>query len=355
MKALIVASNGPERTFGGGQRNLLVIRILEAKGYKVEMLLLINKAWGYYGKDSFIIQKWQNDFAMVKYFQPGFSSPYMPDMSVVNWLKNHQLEYDTIIFRDDVIAFKAGFYFLKKDKVIVDMNDFLLPSLSGFRRYKYKLLHQVLKARADRFWLLVPGHLSYFKKNKVLVPNLPLNAFEDNSSGFKKSRSAEPAVLFVGSYLSELISFLEEAEESLLLIDNIKIIIISRAITNEMIKKYNNPMFVWLNEVEDLTEYYSRAWISIAPGPRKGGTLIKIIESIYYSTPVAASIGSLNGYEVFNMGQVLIPGADNTADFVENIRLLLQDEAALDMRAEKLKSITKEHFSMESILKKDLV
>ena len=40
--ALVIANNGPEISFGGGQRTLMAIKILEAQGYKVEMLLLIN-------------------------------------------------------------------------------------------------------------------------------------------------------------------------------------------------------------------------------------------------------------------------------------------------------------------------
>ena len=59
MKILLIANNGPEISFGGGQRTMMTIKIFEAQGYKVEMMLLLNKVWGEYNEENECIKKWK--------------------------------------------------------------------------------------------------------------------------------------------------------------------------------------------------------------------------------------------------------------------------------------------------------
>ena len=136
-RVLIVANNGPDISFGGGQRNLMVIKIFEAKGFKVDLVLLINKSWGLYDENSDLIQMWKSEFGLIKYFQPSFTNPYLPNIIINKWLKKEEYKYDTILFRDESTAFKSGFYLLNKKKIIIDMNDFLYPHIRGYKKIKY--------------------------------------------------------------------------------------------------------------------------------------------------------------------------------------------------------------------------
>lgn len=353
-KALLIANNGPEVSFGGGQRTLLSIKLLEAKGYVVDMTLLINRDWGFYGEDSHYIQKWQKNFRLIKYFQPSFRNPYLPDLSIVLFLRSISNDYEIILFRDEITAFKAGFYFLKKGKLIVDINDFLLPQIEGYRKLKYLPLHWFLKSKIKYAWVLSSEHKKYFSSIGYCVPNLPLQAFYENKIlNFEKKRTTVPSIIFVGSYLSGLNDFFKKGLEMLIRqVPNVKIFIVSRAITSQMKIEFPIANIEWLNEVEDVADYYSRAWISIVPGYKIDGPLIKVIEAIYFYTPVVCTHTSLNGYEIFNRDENLIP-ADNSIDvYVENIVTMLSKPGNLDLRALKLKKIANQYFSLESIAKK---
>lgn len=350
-KALIVASNGPEISFGGGQRNLMAIKILEAKGYLVDLIVVLNEAWGVYREDGHLIKKWKDNFGLISYFQTSFNNPYLLDNRIHKWIKKKQKEYEIIVFRDEVIAFKSGFYLLEKSKITVDMNDFLYPHIKGLKKIKYFTIHLVLKSRIKNAWVLIPNQINYFSKNVFCVPNLPLNSFNDSKQHFIKSRSSEPSILFVGSYLSELKSYLKAASNLLLSkVPNITVYIISRSVSMKDKNEYPQKNFKWLNDVEDVSGYYSKAWLSIVPGFKKDGPLIKFIESIYFETPVVATEVSMNGYECFNEKENLIPASNDTNIFTDNIVRMLKNESDLDERIRKIRLIADEKFSFNKIV-----
>lgn len=329
----------------------MAIKILEAQGYTVEMMLLINKDWGVYGDDSIIINKWKSQNGLVKFFQPSFKNPYLPYLPATIWLKKEESKYNKILFRDETTAFKAGFYFLNKHKIIIDLNDFLLPQISRLKKIKYLPLHWLLKKNLTQAWVLVENQKRYFSKKGYCVPNLPVNSVYKNDDYFKKQRSVNPTALFVGSYLGEFETFLHEADEYFRLIPSFKLYIVSRAITEELKNKFKADQYVWINNAENISEYYSKAWISIVPGYKKDGPLIKLIESIYFETPVVCTMVSLNGYEVFNEKENLIPNSNDVVEFVKNMEFLLASESELDKRSQKLKSIADTKFSLNSIVK----
>lgn len=352
-KALLVANNGPEASFGGGQRNLLTIKLLESKGYLVDMVLLINRDWGHYDQDSCLIKRWRQEFRLVRLFQPYFRNPYLPDLSITRYLFSILNDYEVIVFRDEITAFKAGFYFLKKSKVTIDINDFLLPQIKGYRKLKYLPLHLFMKSRIKNAWVLSSEHKKYFGPKGYCVPNLPLQAFYDNKPvNFQKKRSKSASVIFVGSYLNGLIDFFEKGIKMLISeVPDIKIFVVSRAITSQMIEQFPQKNIEWLNDIEDVSIYYSKAWVSIVPGYKVDGPLIKVIESIYYYTPVLCTQTSLNGYEIFNKEEILIPADNSIPGFIKNIVSLLSDPYDLNQRANKLKIIAEKYFSLESIVK----
>jgi hypothetical protein len=115
-KVLIVANNGPEPSFGGGQRNILIGKLMESLGYEVEMILLIDKNWGIYDIESTLFDEWRKIFKINRVFQPSFRKPFFPNFEVFQYLNKIQNEYEWIIFRYEKTAFKSVFYFLKKRK-----------------------------------------------------------------------------------------------------------------------------------------------------------------------------------------------------------------------------------------------
>ena len=354
-KALVIAPNGPEASFGGGQRTLMAIKLLQEKGFEVEMLLLIDIGWGIYGNESYIIQKWRKENAMVKYFQPSFRHPYIIDFGIHNWLRKNQHDYELLIFRDETTAFKAGFYFLPKEKIIIDLNDFHFPHVTGYRKIKYLPLNILLKNRIKKAWVLTEGQRAYVGKKAYCVQNLPLAAYSRNGlQNFKKSRTTFPSLLFVGSYIDHLLIFLDAAHKDLIQIPSLKIYLVSRAATEENKTNFNHPIYEWHNSADDVTAFYSKAWISIIPVYKREGPLIKLIESIYYDTPVVGTRMSLNGYESFNKEEELLLCSDDVQTFIDNIKKMISDPAELDIRAAKLKKIALENFSPANILAQDI-
>lgn len=351
-RVLIIANNGPDISFGGGQRNLLVIKLFEAKGFHVDLVLLINKNWGIYDENSTLMQSWKSEFGLIKFFQPSFKNPYLPNLKICKWFKKEQHKYDTILFRDEITAFKSGFYFLNNKKIIIDMNDFLYPHISGYRKIKYIPLYLLVRFRTKKVWVLINNQIKYFNGTGYCIPNLPLNNFYKNENVvFKKNRTVFPSAIFVSSYLGEFINFLHIGDEYLDQIKNLKIYIISRAITPEIRRKYNNDRYVWLNDVEDVTEYYSKAWISIIPGYKKDGPLIKVIESIYFETPVVCTEVSINGYECFNTAKQLIPMDNDVPQFISKMNILLNEN--LGLIGKELKTIAENKFSFNAVLAQD--
>jgi hypothetical protein len=344
-------NNGPEITFGGGQRTFLLYRILEAKNYEIDMVALINKAWNGYEQDSYFIKKWTKNFNLIKFFRPSFKKPFFPNIAVLSWLKKHERKYDIILFRYDITAFKAGFYFLDRKKLIVDFDDFLFPHVFGLQRAKFFFLHIIQKRAIKNAWVLNKEDFKYFGDKSVWVPNLPLAMYHyEKMHSFTKRRTRFPSIIFVGAYLNELIEFLREAASKLLSINpHLTIFVISKVITEQNKQEFPHPKIKWLSDVGDVTEFYEKAWISIVPGFKKEGTHIKLIESIYYYTPAVCTVNSIRGYENFNEEEELIPAAKDNDTFVLQVASILADEQKLQDRAEKLKKVCDSKFSFANL------
>ena len=232
------------------------------------------------------------------------------------------------------------------------MNDFLYPHVKGYKKIKYFPLYLIIKYRTKKVWVLIDKQIKYFEGFGYCIPNLPLNSFYKNDTVlFKKDRTIFPSAIFVSSYLGEFINFLKIADSHFNQIKNFKIYIISKAITSELKKKYNNERYVWLSNVKDVSEYYSKAWISIIPGYKRDGPLIKFIESIYYDTPVVCTDVSINGYECFNVEKELIPTDNDVPAFIVKMNKILNED--LDLIGQELKKIAMNKFSFKAILEQD--
>ena len=351
MRVLIVGGNGPDSNYGGGQRNLLIIKIFEAKGYKVDVVLIINEIWGVYPEDGPLMTNWKKEFGLIHYFCVSFKRPFLPSIKVLQWIKKRQNDYDIILFRYEKIAFKSGFQFLKREKIIIDFDDFILPQIKGIRKLKYQLLYKIEKHRIRKAWVVYKQHIRYFKNSHEWVPNLPLEMFYPQHNSFLKSRSDVPSIIFVGSYLNGLFDlFRSNAGAKLKSQIFLEIFVVSKAVNEHDKEEFKEFPIKWLNNIKDISEVYEKAWVAIVPGYKPAGPVIKLIEAIYYETPVVSSEDYFFGYEIFNHKEELIPSANNKDIFVENIFRLLKDESKLDDRGLKLKGILEAEYSFNKLI-----
>ncbi len=348
---LVIAPNGPEESFGGGQRNLFFIRAFQAKGFHVDLVVLLNEDWKT-TEESSIVKKWRKEFDLVASFQIKPHDPFTPSLKVLGWLLKNISKYKYVIYRDQPTAWKAGFLFVQKSKNLIDYNDFLLPNTNDYQKLKYFPIHLVELLRIRKALCMDIRHMKYFKNKALFAPNFPLPLFDlKYKKAYTKIRSVFPSIIFVSSYLHFFIEFISHHHfDSIFEITGLRIFIVSRATTPEIKKQFNHPAFIWLDNVEDLSIYYSQAWISIVPGYKKDGPLIKLVESIYYKTPVVCSSDALIGYEFFNEKEILIPASNNKFEMIENIKTSLSDPSLLDEHSKKLYLIMQKHFSFEDLV-----
>ena len=357
-KILFIAANGPNESFGGGQRNILLINLLLDKGFEVDIVLVINKAWGVYDDDTWIVKKWRNDFNIIKIFQPSFTNLYKPDFEISKFIRTVQVDYKFLVFRYEIIAFKSAFYLLNRKKVIIDFDDFLFPHIKGWRKIKYWPLHQLQRYFISQAWIVNDNDKKYFGNNYFWLPNLPLALFSRKNSNviFTKEKTKYPSLLFVGSNIDDVILLLKNKSfKNLENIENFKFFIISKSITNDHKLNFANSSVEWLNNVDDIEEYYKKTWISIAPGYKKQGTNIKVIESIFYETPIIVTKSTIRGYEEFNENENLLPVVETDEHLITLIFNLFTDYSSLKITESnllKMKAIQENKFSYAQILKK---
>jgi len=330
---------------------LLFVRAWQRKGFEVDILLLINKDWNI-GEQSVCFENWKKEFGFITLFQITSGKPFTPSIRVMKWLIKNSGKYKYVVYRDEPIAWKAGFFCVKKSKNFIDYNDFLLPKTSNFQKIKYLPLHYLEKLMIKKAICMDVRHEKYFQNQNIFIPNLPLALFEtDFKTAYEKQRSKLPSIIFVGSYLHyllDLITYPGFAE--IIKIPGIQIFIISRAITPEITKRFNNNAFVWLADVEDLKPFYAKAWISIVPGYKKDGPLIKFAESIVFKTPVVCSGDALLGYEFLNEQKILVPASNDMGTFVDNIQRHLSDPKKLEDISQELYQLLKKKLSFNSIV-----
>lgn len=355
-RALFISSNGPEETFGGGQRNILLLQLLKEKGFETDLIIVLNEAWGKYDEENIYVKKWRAKWNVLKIFSVNFERQYLPSMRVYKFIRKVEPHYDVIIFRYEVIAFKSAFYLLNKQKIFIDFDDFILPNKKGLALVKYFPLFVMELLFCKKALYVNKKHASFFNNKGIYLPNLPLDDFapDDKYKVFQKNMTTDPSVMYVGSTIDDVVDFFRTKafNELIKKHPNVVFMIVSRSITQEIKNEFNSNHFRWLDAVDNISEIYSKAWISIIPGNKKFGTHIKLIESIFYETPVIATPDSLRGYEFFNMEEILIPVATTHYELASLIdKLILLEHSKLKGIGIKLKDSQKKLFSFNKFKK----
>jgi hypothetical protein len=356
-KVLLVANNGPEPSFGGGQRNILIGKLLEDQGFEVEMVLLIDSNWGEYSYQSDLINKWNNIFHIVKLFQPDFSNPFFIDLKVYNFLRRIQKNYDWIIFRYEKTAFKSGFYLLNRNRIIIDFDDFNLKFLKGIKKNLHSFRHVFQLAFIKKALITDENIAKYFCSNTICVPNLPLIEFYSTEAEvkFEKERTSFPSVFHICNNISSLIEFVNSDDyvEFSKTHANFKLFVVNRSQLNkksfnqEKNNKCNN--LEWYEDLHDISIIYKKSWIQLILEKKEVGTHIKLIESQYYLTPVVCFEEAIRGYEKFNEKSELILCAQSNKGLLKNIERLIVNHIELNFIIKESKKVQESFFSFKSI------
>ena len=354
-KVLLVSNNGPEPSFGGGQRNILIGKLFESLGFTVEMVLLINMEWGQYDENSNLFNEWNKRFKIIKLFQPSFKRQYFPDLDITKYLKKIQNDYDWIIFRYEIVAFKSGFYLLKKNKIIVDFDDFSIPSLSSRKKYLHYLRHIIQYTRIQKAFILTLSDKNYFYKKSILIPNIPIvtHISAGNNNLFVKKKSNSPTILYyVNNYKIEKEFFTSKAFENLFIsIQGLKFIFICKENDEVLKERLSSYPIIWISKPVELETYYSEAWLLLILEKKYLGTHIKVIESIYYETPVIGFKEAFRGYELFKSPIYFNSMASSVEEICEKIILLMNDKEHLESISKKWKKIQSKYYSFRPVLK----
>jgi polysaccharide biosynthesis protein PslH len=119
-------------------------------------------------------------------------------------------------------------------------------------------------------------------------------------------------------------------------VPNLQVLIVGRNPTPEVQGYAGLPGVTVTGGVEDVREYYRRAWLQIVPLRIGGGTRLKIVESMAIGTPVVSTTIGAQGLGLVHEHDILL--ADTPADFAHQTTRALRDvalRAMLDVNGQK--------------------
>ncbi len=346
---ILVISNVPTLTkIGGGIRTIQIIKILREIGFDVSLYIVYPQKWGKLALEWIEFMKENYDYKGVFYFNKNYS--LIPEVKLYKEIKMKSKLFEYVLFRFDATAFLSAFYFLSfKKKIIIDLDDYNITSLNFYDKLKEKFKRLIINIFSDHNFVLEKKYMKLFKKSSY-IPNLPLNSFYYSHYNFKKNRSLNPSLLFVGNKPEWLILFLQSQWKFIKAkIENIELFIVSQNKNIEKYLQFFSGINIY-NDIDNIQPFYEKSWISIIPSQHKYGTLIKIIESIYYKTPVVCSTSVLRGYEIFNKKEDLILNSVDNDELANIIVDLLSSEKKIDYIAEQAYLIALREFSISTII-----
>jgi len=341
---LFICNVPPISTVGGGIRSILLAKLFEKKGFNVKFYIIYPFEWGE------LAESWVNEINLeyeligVHYYK--IKDMYTYEHKLIKELYHIQKKVDMILYRFEAIAFKC-YFFLSTKPVVIDYDDFAIPTLKTGKSMlvaKSKLYFARLFVR--NAIVLEQDHLRYFSNKAVLIPNLSMNVIKNMV--IKKSRSEYPSMIFVGSDPQWLVEFIKSDWESIYSVyGNAKIFVVSQSPLVSALSEYEDKGIVILSNVDNLIPYYQLAWLAVFPSFHKYGTHIKILEAIFYKTPVVTTKFALRGYHFFNRDGDVIYAGENYSQMSEAILFLLAHPHLIEAISEKGFKIASSSFGLD--------
>ena len=78
-KILLISDNGPGVDSGGAQRTLLLFEFLKAKGYAVDLVIVMDKEWGPIETTAEIFLNWEKKYNLLKILFVNKKYWYLPN------------------------------------------------------------------------------------------------------------------------------------------------------------------------------------------------------------------------------------------------------------------------------------
>lgn len=115
----------------------------------------------------------------------------------------------------------------------------------------------------------------------------------------------------------------------------------------ELANKDKNTIVIGF--VEEIEPYYKRATVFVAPPLTGGGIIIKTLDVMASSTPVVTTSKGCEGIDVVHGEHLMI--ANTVEAFAVAVERLLSDAAFKASIAKNARSLVKQRYSWESLIK----
>jgi len=169
--------------------------------------------------------------------------------------------------------------------------------------------------------------------------------------------SGKPAIVFVGT-----LSYLPCADAALWLartilplarrrFPDLELWIVGRQPPPQVLALAGEGVFV-TGAVDDVTPYYERAAVAVAPLQAGGGSRLKILEAMALGRPVVSTRLGAEGIEATPDKHILL--ADNAQAFADAIARLLVDKPLSDALVRNARQFVEDHHDWDAIAAKQL-
>jgi len=166
-----------------------------------------------------------------------------------------------------------------------------------------------------------------------------------------------PTLLFVGSFgyfpnRDGMTFFLEDVWPRLLRLvsGEIQLLIVGRGITEEFHSWLGGHSGIRvIGEVADLSPWYLKADLVIAPLRAGGGTRVKILEAFAFGRPVVATAMGADGLAVRHEEHLLL--ADTPLEMAESCLRILEDKNLASRLTRQARNLVREKYSFPALKK----
>lgn len=346
---MLICQNGPETSFGGGQRNILLAEFLKNLGFDVDILLNIPSEWGTYDYNSDIVIKWRKSYNIIDLHQSKYKSRYLPDLKLYRKILLVSKNYKKIVFRYETTAYKSAFYFLNLNKIWIDFDDDITDVSVGVKRRIYLLRRKIISRLIEKAFFV---RKILFRHNEIYLPNFTLASYygEDNLSKYSKKLSKFPFVICVNPDLLLFSEFINSAEYSKLRFEfkDLKIVLIIKYLDEERYDFFIQNGVEVHSYVPSLLDYYSQSWCSLVLDRKKIGSHIKVIEAAFYSTIVVGLNGVERGFEnLFIKNNLNKYFSNNVEGIYPILHSLFNDVNKVNEDSERIKSAQIEYYNFK--------
>lgn len=256
-----------------------------------------------------------------------------------------------------VLLVEQTIEYLVYQRYVEDFKFFFLKPLLYFDVLKIKLWEKYFWGKSASLAAMSEADKAIMQKT-VKRQNVGVVANGVDISFFaktKRSRSANPAVLFVGNF-----KWLPNLDAANFLVDKIwptinkklpqaKLLIVGRNPTKAIIRLGSLPNVTVKGDIDDIRNAFNSAHVLLAPIRNGRGTKYKVLEAMASNIPVVTTKLGIEGIDARDNLSVLV--ADNPKSLAEKTISVLTDEPLANRLAVNAKKLIIKQYSWLAISK----